>query len=154
MSLYQASAFGSSVSLEPGGLRSGWARAQRADGQHCSHRILGTTQRGHGDQPTQLTCSEDSEAPNTESYSPAEPASCHPKCQLRSGFSVQLLSHVLLFATPWIAAHQASLSSQSSPPGFHRYLFCKQQLHSPQPKGGHNPMSVDGRWVNKCGPST
>ena len=32
--------------------------------------------------------------------------------------SVQSLSHVLLFATPWIAAHQASLSitnSQSSP---------------------------------------
>ena len=27
--------------------------------------------------------------------------------------SVQLLSHVLLFATPWIAAHQASLSMQS-----------------------------------------
>ena len=128
MSLYQASAFGSSISLELGGLRSGRARARRADSQHCSHRILGTTQR---DQPTQLTCSEDSEAPNTESYSPAEPASCHPKCQLCSGFSVQLLSHVLLFATPWTAAHQAFLSSPSSSPGFYRYLFCKQQLHSP-----------------------
>ena len=33
-------------------------------------------------------------------------------------FSVQLLSHVWLFVTPWIAAHQSSLSitnSQSSP---------------------------------------
>ena len=26
------------------------------------------------------------------------------------GFSVQLLSHVRLFETPWTAAHQASLS--------------------------------------------
>ena len=71
MSLYQASAFGSSVSLELGGLRSRQARAQRADSQHYSHRILGSTQRGHGDQPTQLTCSEDREASSAESHSPA-----------------------------------------------------------------------------------
>ena len=37
---------------------------------------------------------------------------------LYSVFSVQLLSHVRLFATPWIAAHQASLSitNSRSPP--------------------------------------
>ena len=33
---------------------------------------------------------------------------------LSSVSSVQLLSHVLLFATPWIAAHQASLSITNS----------------------------------------
>ena len=33
---------------------------------------------------------------------------------LYSVFSVQLLSHVRLFATPWIAAHQASLSIANS----------------------------------------
>ena len=39
---------------------------------------------------------------------------------MRSGYfsSVQLLSHVQLFATPWIAAHQASLSITNSQSSF------------------------------------
>ena len=43
------------------------------------------------------------------------PASAFLLCLQQSGFSsVQLLSHVRLFATPWIAARQASLSITNS----------------------------------------
>ena len=53
--------------------------------------------------------------------------------------SVQLLSHVRLFATPWIAAHQASLSitnSESTQTHVHRVGDAIQPSHpllSPSP---------------------
>ena len=40
----------------------------------------------------------------------ASPCHAHPSSTSLLLSSVQLLSHVRLFATPWIAAHQASLS--------------------------------------------
>ena len=40
--------------------------------------------------------------------------STHSRCSVDHFSSVQLLSHVWLFVTPWIAAHQASLSITNS----------------------------------------
>ena len=39
---------------------------------------------------------------------------CHPAYLTYMQSSVQLLSHVQLFVTPWTAAHQASLSITNS----------------------------------------
>ena len=74
--------------------------------------------------------------------------------------SVQLLSHVQLFATPWIAAHQASLSitnSRSLPklmsiesvmPSSHLILCCPLLLLPPisLPESGSFPMSQLFTW--------
>ena len=76
--------------------------------------------------------------------------------------SVQSLSHVLLFATPWIATHQASLSitnSQSSPklmsielvmPSSH-LILCRSLLLLPQSLLASEsfPMSQLFTWSGK-----
>ena len=74
---------------------------------------------------------------------------------------VQLLSHVWLFATPWIAAHQASLSitnSRSSPklmsiesvmPSSHLILCCPLLLLPPIPPSIRvfsNESTLGMRW--------
>ena len=69
--------------------------------------------------------------------------------------SVQLLSRVQLFATPWIAAHQASLSitnSQSSLTHVHRVSDAIQPSHplsSPSPPAP-NPSQHQSlfQWIN------
>ena len=69
--------------------------------------------------------------------------------------SVQSLSPVRLFATPWIAAHQASLSitnSRSLPTHIHRVGDAIQPSHplsSPSPPAP-NPSQHQGlfQWVN------
>ena len=75
--------------------------------------------------------------------------------------SVQSLSHVLLFANPWTAAHKASLSitnSQSSPklmcielvmPSSHLILCCPILLLSPIPSSIRvfsNESTLCMRW--------
>ena len=82
---------------------------------------------------------------------------------LYSVFSVQLLSHVRLFATPWIAAHQASLSianSWSSPklmcidlvmPSSHLILCHPLLLLPPIPPSitaFSNELTLSMRWPN------
>ena len=71
-------------------------------------------------------------------------------------FSVQLLSRVRLFATPWIAAHQASLSITNSPEftqtHVHRVSDAIQPSHSlssPSPPAP-NPSQDQSlfHWVN------
>ena len=78
--------------------------------------------------------------------------------------SVQSLSHVWLFATPWIAAHQASLSitySQSSPelmsiesvmPSSHLILYRPPLLLPPIPPSIRvfsNESTLRSRWWPK-----
>ena len=75
--------------------------------------------------------------------------------------SVQLLSCVWLFATPWIAAHQASLSitnSRSLPklmsiksvmPSRHLILCRPLLLLPPIPPSGSFPMSQFFTWGNQ-----
>ena len=70
--------------------------------------------------------------------------------------SVQSLSHVRLFATPWIAAHQASLSITNSPSSFkfksiksvmpfsHLILCCPLLLLPPI----HAHIRIFFQWVN------
>ena len=80
-------------------------------------------------------------------------------CCLLEISSVQLLSHVWLFATPWIAARQPSLTitySQSSPklmsvklvmPYSHLILCCPLLLLPPVPSGSESfPMSQLFTW--------
>ena len=54
-------------------------------------------------------------------------------CHLAAVSSVQLLSRVRLFVTPWIAAHQASLSIESVMPSSHLILCCPLLLLPPIP---------------------
>ena len=82
-------------------------------------------------------------------------------CQTPRFSSVQSLSHVRLFATPWIAAHQASLSitnSRSSPklmsiesvmPSSHLILCCPLLLLPPIPPSIRvfpNESTLRMRW--------
>ena len=72
-------------------------------------------------------------------------------------FTVQLLSHVQLFATPWTAAHQASLSITNSRrlPKLMSVESVMQSSHlilsSPSP-AAHNPSQHQGlfQWVSSC----
>ena len=66
--------------------------------------------------------------------------------------SVQSLSRVQLFATPWIAAHQASLSITITQTHVHRVSDAIQPPHplsSPSPPA-HNPSQHQSlfQWVN------
>ena len=85
----------------------------------------------------------------------------HPKILSVKFSSVQSLSHVQLFATPWIAAHQASLSitnSRSSPklmciesvmPSSHLILCCPLLLLPPIPPSIRvfsNESTLHLRW--------
>ena len=78
-----------------------------------SRSVVSNPQRPHGLQPTRLLRPWDFPGKSTG-------VRCH--CFIRTGdrdqtlfsFSVQSLSRVQLFATPWTAAHQASLSITNS----------------------------------------
>ena len=77
-----------------------------------SRSVVSESLRPHGLQPTRLLCPWNSQGKSTG-------VGCH--CLLRPTEtndlyirSDQLLSRVRLFATPWIAAHQASLSITNS----------------------------------------
>ena len=75
-------------------------------------------------------------------YSPTEGIEGPEVCPLSLSFlqfqfsSVQLLSCVCLFATPWTAAHQASLSITNS-----RSLFKLMSIESVMPSNPSHPLS-------------
>ena len=79
-----------------------------SSGSSVSRPVVSDSLRPRGLEPTRLLCPWDSPGKNTEwrAISPSRGQNLPP--------SVQLLSHVRLFATPWIAACQDSLSITNS----------------------------------------
>ena len=109
-------------------------KPKQACGMHAKSFQLNLTLRLYGLQPTNLLCLQDSPGKNTgvgcdtllQQIFPTQGCSCvsyvsctgrwvlYHQCHLRSPdiglIVIQLLSHVRLFAIPWTAVYQASLS--------------------------------------------
>ena len=102
-----------------------------------SHSVMSDSLRSHGLQHARLPCTNSWSLLKFMSIESAKPSNHLILCHPLQFSSVQSLSHVRLFATPWIAAHQASLSITNSRP----------PCPSPTP-GVHSDSHPSNQWCH------